>query len=134
MRRGASKGNPFQAACHVGGATFVIGAESGGNVINVGIQLTDANARDLGVKGAVQAYWSDDADGNTPSASPPTTTAIGTDGVCLPLLADKHFQLVSEDDGDIDLNVTYAGGAATWYLNLLMPDGSIKTTTAITFA
>lgn len=45
----------------------------------------------------------------------------------------KAFMLTSESDGDIDINITETG-VKTWYLNVVMPDGTIETSGAITFA
>jgi hypothetical protein len=41
--------------------------------------------------------------------------------------------LVSESDGDIDLNITEVGGD-TWYLILVTPNGFLQASSAITFA
>lgn len=132
-RRAPAKANPFAAANVVAGAGFVIGAESS-NIINVGIQLRDANANDLAQRAAVRAYLSEDANGDSVVGTAPTTVAIGTDGVAIPLVTGKCFELVSEADGDIDLNITLSSGAATYYLALVMPDGSLVVSGAITFA
>lgn len=112
---------------------FTIGAEAG-NVINVGIQLNDSLAAALAVRGSLTAYLSDDANGESIAATAPSGGwAIGTDGVLIPLIAGKAAQLVSESDGDIDINITEAG-ADTWYLVLVMPDGKLVVSDAITFA
>lgn len=115
-------------------AGFVIGAEAG-NVINVAIQLKDADAADLAARGAVHAYLSDDANGDSiVAAAPDGGVAIGTDGLAIPLVAGKAFLLVSEADGDVDLNITHAAGAKTAYLILVMPNGKLVASGAITFA
>lgn len=117
----------------MGTPAFVIGAQAG-DVINVGIQLKDSAAADLAVRGALFAYLSDDANGDSVAGTAPDGgVAIGTDGVAIPIVAGKAFQLVSEADGDIDLNITEAG-ADTWYLILVMPDGKLVASNAITFA
>ncbi len=112
---------------------FVIGAQ-GGDVINVAVQLNDSAGDPLAVRGSVFAYLSDDANGDSIAATAPDGgVAIGTDGLAIPLVAGKAFQLVSEADGDIDLNITEAG-AETWYLILVMPDGRRVASDAITFS
>ena len=117
----------------MGTPAFTIGAE-GGNVINVGIQLKDSAGADLAVRGSLMAYLSDDANGDSVTATGPDgTVIIGTDGVLIPVVAKKMFQLVSEADGDIDINITESA-APTWYLILVMPDGKLVASTAITFA
>lgn len=127
----AKKHNPFASRDLVGHATMTVGAEVG-DVIVVAIQLKDAQGRDLQVRGAVEAYLSDDANGDSVAGTAPDTVAAGTDGVYIPLVAGKRFTLISEVDGDIDLSIT-ENGSDTWYLVLIMPDGSLMVSDAITF-
>ena len=123
---------PF-ASANITGATFTIGTEAT-NVINVGIQLHKVSGGNLDVRGALMAYLSDDANGDSITATGPSTeSAIGTDGVLGILLAKKIYFLVSESDGDIDIDLTETG-AATWYLVLVMPSGKLVVSSAITFA
>ena len=113
-------------------AEITVGAEDA-NAIPVTIQLKDGLGDDLAVRGAVHAYLSDDANGDSIAATAPSSGwAIGTDGLLIPLVANKAALLVSEEDGDIDLAITEAG-AATWYLVLVMPDGRLIVSDAITF-
>ena len=121
-------------------ATITVGAE-GGNVINVAIQLNDGWAAALAVRGSVMAYLSDNANGDDLTGiAPDGGWAIGTDGVLIPLASDdgsaivpnKTAQLVSESDGDIDINITESS-TGTWYLILVMPDGRLQASGAITF-
>lgn len=115
------------------GATFVIGAE-GGDVINVGIQLEDADGADLAVRGCVYAYISDDANGDSVTASVPDGgVTIGTDGLAVPLVADQVFMLTSEADGDIDLDLDESG-TPTFYLIVRLANGKLAASAAITFA
>lgn len=117
----------------MGTPAFVIGAEAA-NVINVGIQLNDSAGAALAVRGAVKAYLSDDANGDSIAVTAPDGgVAIGTDGVAIPIVAGKCFELVSEVDGDIDLDITESA-IDTWYLILVMPDGKLVASGAITFA
>lgn len=117
----------------VNAVNFTIGSEAA-NVINVGLQLQDADGADIAVRTAVQAYLSDDADGDSVAATAPDgNVAIGTDGELIPLVADKAFTLISEADGDIDLDIGESG-ADTWYLIVILPNGKLIASTAITFA
>ena len=120
-------------------ASFVIGAEAA-NIINVGIQLKDDKTQqDLAVRAAVRAYLSDDANGDSIVATAPSgAVAIGTDGVAWDESANgasskKVFGLVSESDGDIDVNITEAG-VKTLYMILVMPNGRLIPSAAVTFA
>lgn len=126
-----NKENPWECGV-VNNASFTIGAETA-NAITVNIQFKDRN-QNVTERVAVQAYLSDDANGDSVAASAPTSVAAGADGVYIPLVAGKHFTLISEADGDMDLVVTLSSGADTWYLVLIMPDGSLKVSGALTFA
>jgi hypothetical protein len=116
-------------------ATFVYGAEAA-NVINVAVQIKDRlNGGAVGERVSVGFYLADDANGDTPSASAPDGgIAIGTDGAMREYVANLSGRLTSESDGDIDIDLTHAAGAATWYLILEMPDGRLIPSGAITFA
>lgn len=119
----------------MGTPTIVVGAENtGAGTINVTIQLKDSAGADLAVRGSVYAYLSDDANGDSIAGTAPDGGwAIGTDGVLHPMIAGKAARLVSEADGDIDVTITESG-AGTWYLILVMPDGKLVASGAITFA
>jgi len=112
--------------------SFVVGAEAT-NIINVAIQLKDSGGRDLAARGAVDAYLTTDANGDNLVGTALDTVAIGTDGVLLPLIAGKAFLLISEADGDIDINIT-EDATGTWYLVVVLPSGKLKVSGAITFA
>ena len=116
----------------VASATFTIGTEAG-NVINVGIQLLDAAGVAMATKSHVGFYLSDSATGDTVVAAA-TSLAIGTDGIIFEAVSNSWGDLVSENDGYIDLDIGDASGAATYYLALKMPNGSIVISDAITFA
>lgn len=116
----------------LGTPAITVGAQAE-DVINVAIQLKDSAGADLAVRGSILAYLSDDANGDSIAASAPSGGVdIGTDGVAIPLVDGKAFQLVSEADGDIDLDIEESG-AATFYLVLVMPDGRLVASEAITF-
>jgi hypothetical protein len=113
----------------VAGVTFTVGASDTGTV---GIQLTDANGDDISGGGCVRGYFSSIATGITPSGTPPTVFAIGTDGEMYDEDISSIFTLISELDGDIDIVVTEAG-AATWYLVIILPNGALAVSSAIVF-
>jgi len=114
-------------------ASFVVGAEAG-NAINVSVQLKTGSGLDLSERGSCLAYLSDDAFGDSVAATAPSgNVVIGTDGLAIPLVAKKCFLLTSESDGDIDITLNEAG-VATWYLVLVLPNGKLAVSSAITFA
>lgn len=116
----------------VAGASFVVGTE-GSDVINLGIQLLDAAGVAMATASAVPFYLSDSPTGDTIVAAA-TSLAIGTDGVCIEWTSNSAGLLISEADGDIDLDIGDASGAATYYLVLIMPNGSLVISDVITFA
>jgi hypothetical protein len=117
----------------IGGVGFTVGAETGGNTINVLIQLQDARLKDLAERGCCRMYLSDDANGDSLIVTAPSGgVAIGVDGLAIPIVANKFFQLTSEADGDIDLTFIEAG-AKTFYLVMILPDGSLVVSPAVTF-
>lgn len=127
----AAKDATARAACQWGRFSLVIGAIVS-HVRNLAFTLIGED-RAL-VPGCVHldAYWSDNADGSTITASAPTTTVIGTNGLSIPVVTGKMFKIVTKSDGTFDLNVTY-NGTATWYLCLCKPDGGLLVSSAISF-
>lgn len=114
-------------------ASFSIGAEAA-NAINTVIQLSDRlNGGDMGEKVGCAWYLSSDSGGNVISAAPQTGIAVGTDGLLMEWTNNVSGWVISEDDGDIDLTITDTG-VATFYINLIMPDGKVYTSAAVTFA
>jgi len=115
-------------------ASFTIGAE-GTDAIAVAVQLKDGAGVDLPNKASVRAYLSGDSAGNSLATAPATSVAIGTDGLILPSGGDSKliFDLVSEDDGDVDIVITHTGGD-NMYLCLVMPNGEVVISGVIDFA
>ena len=114
-------------------ADFTIGSEAA-NAINVAIQLRDReNGSDLSERASLYWYLSSDANGDALATAPDGGIAIGTDGLLLEWTANLAGLVTSEADGDIDVDITESG-AGTWYLILVMPDGKLQPSGAITFA
>ena len=114
-------------------ASMTIGTE-GSNKIDVTIQLQDGVGNDMAQRVNIYAYLSDDAEGDDLTGTGPSTeTVIKTDGVIDIVTAKKSYRLTSEGDGDIDITIEESG-VATWYLILVMPDGRLVASDAITFA
>ncbi len=117
------------------GATFIIGAEAG-NIINVAIQLSDMTGGVGSKVRTVQAFLSDDVGGiGISAAAPDGSVVIGTDGaIIVTHVADLAWMLQSEDDGDIDIDINDVTGTPTWYLVIVLSDGTHAVSDAITFA
>ena len=58
--------------------------------------------------------------------------AIGTDGALIENVANLSGLMISEADGDIDIDIEESG-TATWYLVLVNPFGQLIISAAITF-
>lgn len=123
--------NPFRSS-FVGAAEFTVGAEAG-NVITVAVQLRGGARADLPAPGGVFVYLSDDSAGQSLAASAPSGGwAAGTDGLLIPVVANKAAYFISEADGDIDIAITEATAKDFWVC-VVLPSGEVKTK-KVTFA
>ena len=112
--------------------TFTIGAEAD-NARAVAVQV-QYGAADVAAPVGLMAYLSDSADGGDVAGTAPSGgVAAGTDGVLIPVVAGKAFYLISEADGDIDITITETG-TDTWYLVIVLPNGRLVVSEAISFA
>lgn len=126
----ANKHNPYQTF-KIDDVEFTIGAEAS-NAINVAMQFK-SRGEDAAERVSAKAYITTDAEGDNITASAPTGgAAIGTNGLAIPLIAGKAFQLVSNASGQVDLTITDTG-TPTFYLAVVLPDGGLKVSDAITF-
>jgi len=114
-------------------ASFSIGADAG-TTIAVGIQFKDRlSGNVMGEAVAVPWYFSSDAAGQVIATAGSGGVAIGTDGFLIEWTADLSGLMISEADGDVDIVITEAG-ALDMYLNLVMPNGRIVTSSIISFS
>ncbi len=117
----------------VAGATIVVGTEVP-DTINVTIQFTDAAGADMATPVAVPWYYSSDAAGLDPlTVAHDGGTAIGADGALIENVANLSGLMISEADGDVDIDIIDAG-TFTAYLVLVMPTGALVISAAITHA
>lgn len=133
MRRIKSGQSPYEGVDFVESVSFTIGAETGGNTKNVSMQFRDADQQPIAARGSVFAYLSTNVNGdNLAAAAPSGGVAVGGAGVAIPLIAGKAWGLISNAAGVIDVNLIEAA-AATWYLVVVLPDGRVVPSAAITF-
>ncbi|OGV36138.1 MAG: hypothetical protein A2020_12095 [Lentisphaerae bacterium GWF2_45_14] len=113
--------------------TIAIGEEAVG-VINAAVALKNNDDTAIAAKSGIKFYFSSDSAGATPAASG-TVLAVGTNGVLLKDGGDSLTAgtLISNATGLVDLNITGVA-ESTVYLHLIMPDGKVVSSGAITFA
>lgn len=117
----------------VAGATITVAAQAV-RTIKASVQLLASGGGSLAVRGAVDAYLSDDEYGNSIVATAPSSAvAIATNGLLINQVTDKAFKLVSEANGLVEINVIN-DVADTFYLVLVMPSGALIVSAAITFS
>ena len=113
-------------------ATITVPAISS-DTFAVTIQLKDWAGNDLEEAAHIHCYVSSTSTGLDPTAiSAEITTTSGGDGATLVSLAKYSWELISEADGDIAIDVT-DDGSDTLYLVLVMPDGRLVVSGALAF-
>lgn len=112
---------------------MVVGTQAG-NIINVALQVQDAEGNDLAEQKSFFAWLSDTAGAALTGTAPSVGTSIGTDGVIIvEHTAETLLELLTDAAGVLDLDIEEAG-ADTWYLNIRLANGEIVSSEAITFA
>jgi len=113
---------------------FVVGDETD-EVINVGIQVKNANGDNVAAAIPLLCFVCSDALGETVEAIPDVTVAVGTDGeITVVRTADEDFTLVTEATGHADLDFTDAvNGTETGYLAIRLPNGNYVVSDALTW-
>jgi hypothetical protein len=118
-------------------ATFTIGAEGGGGTtINVAVVVKqDKAATAVSSRRVLDVYLSDSSTGaGIIGTAPSSGGAIGTNGVILAsVTANKYYKVLTTAAGLFDITFTEAG-AKTFYLVVVMPNGRLVVSSAITFA
>ena len=113
-------------------AVITVGTLSG-DVYPINIQLKDFEGKDLTVPAAIHAYITSDSSGLDPAdcTTDLHTTSEG-DGAVLILLTLYHYLLISEADGDIDVDFE-DDGTDDRYLVLVMPNGKLVVSGVLTY-
>lgn len=115
----------------VASVTFVVGADVGDDV-NVALQFNDAAGVAMATPVCVPWYFSSDALGLDPlTVAHDGGTVIGTDGALIEMVANLSGLMISEADGDLDIDVTDAG-AFTAYLVVILPTGELAISAVLT--
>jgi hypothetical protein len=129
----ANNPETVKAVAPIPSVELTVGTQAA-NVINVALQVVDAQGMALALQLALFAWLSDTAGAALTATAPSVGTDIGTDGVIIvEHTAETLFELLTDADGVLDLDIEEAG-VDTWYLNVRLPGGAIVSSAAITFA
>lgn len=111
---------------------FTVGAETGGDTISVDVQV---NKNGVAVaERYILHMWLSDGIPPDMSAAPPDNIDGGGNGTLLhEFITDLYFLFQTDDTGLATIDVIDTG-TPTFYLNVLMPDGTIESSEAIIFA
>ena len=110
--------------------SYTVNAESS-NTITVNCQVTDRAGNALGGK-VLHQYLSSDSAGLAPVAAA-TSLVAGTDGAVAETISNSVWIATTETDGDLDI-VVGDTSTGTYYLNTILPSGSLSTSAVIQFA
>jgi hypothetical protein len=127
------KKNPYARQGVAFGATFTLGVEAG-NARLVSVQSTDSQGRAMTVRSKVFAYLSDDTNGDSLAAAAPSGGyVVTTDGLLIPIVANKASEFITEANGKFDITITEVG-VKSFFLIVALADGTLKSSGAIAFA
>lgn len=114
-------------------ATFTVGTEAT-NAINVAVQLKDGAGVNQAVRKALPWYLSSASTGATKLGTAPNSgTAIGTAGSLIEWTAELSGLMIFDATGAANIDITDSG-TPTMYLVVVLPNGSLAVSGAITFA
>ena len=119
------------------GATITLDAEgtTAANTIRASVQLEDADGNDVAEAYVCRFYISDDSGGDGLCATAPDNNiAAGAVGTLLEeTTTDKSGLLLTDATGAFDLDISDTG-TPTFYLVIVLPNGTLSVSAAITFA
>lgn len=114
------------------GVTFTVNAEAA-NAITVNCQVTDARNKNMAQAACLGFYLATDSAGLNPAGTAPTGgIAAGTNGALIEHTANLSGKAVTEADGKLDVVLTDTG-TPTFYLVIVLPNGKLAVSSAITF-
>lgn len=114
--------------------SFTVGAESA-NTVTVNVQLKDADGDNVTAVHKIRTYKATTAAGTTVRNSPATNDAAGATGTLIFTDGTLNFHTwLTNAAGSVDVVVTDASGAQTYFLIVEIPSGTISASTVLTFA
>lgn len=109
--------------------TCAAGAEEN-NSITVTATVKDANG--TAAPGAMLCWIASDAAGRTPVATA-DAVAAGAKGAVVEIVSKEVYLAITDASGVVEIAITEAGDATTYYLAFLLPNGKIAVSGAIAF-
>lgn len=112
---------------------FTVGVEAS-NIINVAMVFKNGAGQTQAVPKSGLLYLSTDSTGLTPATTPPQTSlAAGTNGKLTKWTANLSGFFVTTAAGLLDVNITDTG-TPTFYVVIVLPNGSLAVSGAVTFS
>ncbi len=117
--------------------SFTVSAEGvpSADKVTVNVQLKDSDGDNITAVTKVRTYLATTAAGTTIRNPPATNNAAGATGTLL--FTDGTFNFntwLTNASGSLDIVVTDASGAQTYFLIVELPVGTISASTVLTFA
>ena len=122
-----------QAGLGVGWVIDLTVLAEGGDEIVVELEVFDAEDNPLEEVRHLVAWLSDAAAGVPTSGAPDADVVISPGTNLIEHTADIYFELLTDANGEADFTIGDTG-TPTFYLNVVQGDGTIFSSTAITFA
>jgi len=110
-----------------------VAGESPAGTNSVLLEFLDGNAVAYTNRVGFWCYWSDDANGAVLGTAFSGFTTAPSGGIELGGFTGNIFQYVTAADGTITVQVT-GGSSATQYLAVILPNGRVSVSAAVTFA
>lgn len=131
IRNVPARRSPYANLAAPAAVAFTVGAEAS-NAINIAVQVKNAQGQNLKARTVLRGFLSTTASGGVVGTAPSGGVAAGAAGQVLPLVAGKQFDVVTSATGAANVVLTEAS-TGTFYLNLILPDGTIAVSGAATF-
>jgi len=114
-------------------AVITVPDEVGAGGFAVTVQLKGPSSSDLQHRAGVFAYMSNNVNGDVIALTPTEVESVdnGTDGEFIATLDGLAGYLISEADGDVDLDIVVADTKSV-YLVVVLPDGQLVVSDVMT--
>lgn len=125
-------GNTHLSGLSLFDVKLTVGAESSNN-IDVTVQLLDNYGMALRARKCLPFYLANDASGDTPASTAPSGGLSATTGAAIEWANNLSGMLITTSNGTAVLRINESL-TPTFYLVIVLPDGSRVVSSAITFS